>query len=109
MNAIWNIIFEWRYVIIVVIGVAIYAAFEWKKFTTLCYKVMLAAKEGAQNMVIGAGKEEEDWVVSKLMILIPIKFNIIGEDKLRIVVHWLFGKMKDLADNGHFDNSFPQE
>jgi hypothetical protein len=98
------ICWDWRFVIIVVLGVAIFAILEWNKFKTLAYQAMLTAKSLAKDYVLKSGKEQEDWVIIKMYTVMP-KLNVVPEDKLRIVIHWLFIKAKDLVDDGKLNDS----
>ncbi len=106
MNNILSGLYEWRFVLIIIGAIALYAIFEWQRFKQETFKVMLAAKKMAKDAVLKSGKEQEEWVVKKLYKLLPKSWLVfISEEKLRNIIHYLYNKAKDLADDGQLNNS----
>lgn len=107
MENIGAILWDWRFVIAVIVAVIIYAIAEWNNFKTLAYQTMLRAKSKAKDKVLTSGKEQEDWVIKSLYTILPARVRaFIGEpEALRPVVHWLYGKAKDLLDDGKLNDS----
>jgi uncharacterized protein (UPF0333 family) len=99
-------LFEYRFIIIVVLAVILYAALEWEIFKTKSYALMLKAKSMAKDNILKSGKKQEDWVVKKAYKYLPKKITIfINEQRMRKIVHYLYVKAKDLADDGEINNS----
>ena len=44
MEKILNLIWDWRFVIILVMSIALYAALQWKDFKQKAYALMIQAK-----------------------------------------------------------------
>lgn len=101
-----NFIVEYRFILLVFLGVFIFAIFEWSKFKKIAYSAILNAKSLAKDMVLKSGKQQEDWVVKKMYQYLPKGLTkFISEDNMRKVVHYLYHKIKDYIDNGKLDNS----
>jgi len=101
-----DFIVEWRYVIAVVIALVIFAVFEWGKVKEAVLKGALMAKKLAKDAVLNSGQEQEDWVVMKVYPLIPaVARVVISEAAFRKLVRWLYGKAKDLLDDGVINGS----
>jgi hypothetical protein len=107
MNNIGAVLWDWRFVIAVVVAVAVYAIAEWNNFKTLAFQAMLRAKSKAKDAVLQSGKEQEDWVCEHLYFILSARVKVFIRDPeaLRPVVHWLYQKAKDLLDDGKFNNS----
>ena len=101
-----NELFEYRFIILVVLAVVLFAILEWQKFKTVVYALMLRAKSLAKDLVLKSGEKQEDWVVQKAYLILPKKITIfINEARMRKIVHYLYVKAKDLADDGKLNNS----
>ena len=99
-------LFEFRFIIMVVLAVILYAALEWQKFKTISFALMLQAKSKAKDLILKSGKKQEDWVVKKAYQYLPRKITIfINEQRMRKIIHYLYVKAKDLADDGEINNS----
>jgi uncharacterized protein (UPF0333 family) len=99
-------LFEFRFIIIVVLAVILYAALEWQKFKSQAYALMLQAKSLAKNAILKTGKQQEEWVIKKAYQFMPKALTIfLSEQRMRKIVHCLYVKAKDLADDGEFNNS----
>lgn len=89
-------------IIFIVITIA-----EWNNTKQLAYNVMLRAKDMAKDKILNGGKEQEDWVVEKLKILLPRRLTLfIGDDLIRALVRMLYNKGLDYLDDGKFNNSY---
>jgi hypothetical protein len=104
------ILFEWRFVIAVVLAVVLYACFEWNSFKALAYSIMLNAKSKAKDAILKSGIEQENFVVDHLYELLPARVKLIIRNKemLRPIVHKLYIAMKDLIDDGKMNGSITQ-
>lgn len=98
--------YEYRYLIVAGIAIIVIALLQWEKTKTTVYNVMLRAKDLAKDKVLSCGREQEDWVVAKLKLILPKPITIfLGEDMLRTLVRFLYGKGLDYLDDGKFNNS----
>lgn len=101
-----ELIFENRYLIIAVIGVVIYSIAEWNNVKSVVYNVMLRAKDMAKDQILKGGKEQEDWVVNKLISILPLRIKLIlNEELIRLIVKNLYNTGLDLLDDGELNNS----
>lgn len=106
MNALFNFVWEYRFIIVLLIAIVMYASFEWEKFKREAYRFMLAAKKLAKDAVLNSGEEQEEWVVEKFSKVLPKSITIwLGEDRLRSIVKYLYDNMKDLIDDGKINKS----
>lgn len=97
---------EYRFIILVVLAVILFAMFEWEKFKNISYALMLQAKSRAKNYVLKSGKKQEDWVVNKAYQFLPKKITFfINEQRMRKIIHYLYVKAKDKVDDGEINNS----
>ncbi len=101
-----KIIWEYRFVILVVLAVMFYAALEWQKFKSTCYSIMLQAKSMAKDAILKSGCQQEEWVIKKAYQFLPKKITIfLNEERMRKLVHYLYIKCKDFVDDGEMNNS----
>lgn len=101
-----NLIWEFRYILVCVFGLVIFALFEWERFKSIAYKTMLQAKNLAKDAVLLSGQEQEDWVVDKLYLVMPISFRVLANrDFLRKIVKSVYNKAKDYLDDGKINGS----
>jgi len=99
-------LFEYRFIILVVLAVVLFSILEWQKFKTVIYALMLQAKILAKDLVLKSGEKQETWVVNHAYQLLPKKITIfINETRMRKIVHYLYVKAKDLVDDGKLNNS----
>lgn len=106
----WKVlVWDWRFVLAIVLGIVVYAVADWKNFKIKAYQLMLDAKSLAKDQVLKSGQEQEDWVVEKLYAVMPTKFKVfISEDLLRKIVYKSYHLAKDIIDNGKIDNSITE-
>jgi hypothetical protein len=107
MELLKKLIWEYRYILLWVISVIIYAVImgkEWCKKKAL--EVMLVAKQLSKEKVLANGKQQEDWAVKALyLILKKLKITFVTEESLRPFVHKLYINAMDIMDDGKFNNS----
>jgi hypothetical protein len=102
----WDIVWEYRFVLAVAAGVIIFALFEWQKFKTIAYSLMLQAKRLAKDAILNSGAQQEEWVVRKAYQFLPRSITVfISEERMKLIVHFLYTKAKDYMDDGEFNDS----
>lgn len=102
-----EIIWEYRYVIILVIGAALYTILEWGSVKGKILNAIVAAKDLAKDKVLHGGQAQEDWVVSRVYMIIPARVKLIlSEELLRKIIRYLYQKSMDLLDDGNINNSY---
>lgn len=98
----WDI----RYILIILAGVAFFAFFEWEKTKEITNQLMLVAKSLAKDAVLSSGQEQEDWVVQRGYALLPLPVRlVITEEVFRKIVRFLYHKAMDLVDDGKINGS----
>lgn len=101
-----NFIFKYRFIILVILAVILYAALEWQKFKTQSYALMLQAKSLAKDAILKSGAQQEEWVIKKAYQYLPKSLTIfLSEQRMRKLVHYLYVKAKDYMDDGEMNNS----
>lgn len=97
---------DYRYLIVAIVFLILVALCEWNRTKQTAYNVMLRAKDMAKDEILKGGKEQEDWVVGKLMQILPAPITIfLGEKFIRQLVKFLYEKGLDYLDDGKFNNS----
>lgn len=107
-----KVLIEWRFVIVLIIVVIIYAILEGK---SKIYQLMLqaerlakhaedVAKSGAKDLVLKSGQDQEDWVVIQIYRVIPYA-KFISQSTMHKIVKWLFHTGKDYLDDGKLNDS----
>lgn len=100
------LLWDWRFVIIVVLAFVIWAIADFKNFKLLVVQVMLIAKSKAKDLVLKSGKEQEDFVVDKVYEIMPVRLKVfISKDLLRKFVQKLYHSIKDYLDDKQLNNS----
>ena len=106
MENITKLLWDYRFIIVLALSVALYAILEWQKFKSISYGVMLQAKSLAKDKILKSGKQQEEWVVKKLYQFLPKKFTaFISESTMKKIVHYLYHQAKDYLDDGKINNS----
>lgn len=101
-----EVLWDFRYVIVFGVAVIIYSVFQWQQTKDKVHGLMLLAKQAAKDGFLNSGKEQEDWVVSMVMKLLPKSLSFfVSESAVRTLVQYLYGKAKDYLDDGVFNNS----
>lgn len=100
------LLWEYRFIIIVAIAIALYAMVAWNDFKAKAYALMLQAKRLAKDAVLKSGDEQVEWVIKKAYQFLPKSITVfISEDMMRKIVKYLYDKAKDYIDDGQFNNS----
>ena len=101
-----QVIYEYRYVLVVVVAAIVYALTNWSKTKQLVYAGIVRAKSLAKDMVLTSGQEQEDWVVETVYPLLPLPIKVvISEALFRKLVKYTYDKAKDLLDDGVINNN----
>lgn len=101
-----NKLFEYRFIIIIVLAIVLYAILEWQKFKTKAYVLMLQAKSMAKDLVLKSGDQQEAWVINKCYIFMPpVITKCISKERMKIIIHYLYAKSKDYLDDGKLNSS----
>lgn len=105
-----DLIWDYRYVIILVIGLIIYSIFEWGSVKGKILNAMVAAKDLAKDKILNGGIAQENWVVNRVYQLLPVRIKLfISEELLRKIIKYLYQKSMDLLDDGQVNNSFKED
>jgi hypothetical protein len=101
-----NILWESRFIILIILAIILYALLEWEKFKTQAYALMLQAKRQAKDAVLKSGDEQVEWIVKKAYQFMPKRWTkLISEKNMRWIVHKLYHIAKDYADDGELNES----
>lgn len=99
-------VWEYRFILLLVLAVGIYCLFEWQRAKTIAYSLMLQAKSLAKDAVLRSGKQQEEWVVKKAYQFLPKTLTLfISEDLMRKIIHKLYMSAKDYIDDGKLNSS----
>lgn len=105
-----DLIWEYRYVILLVIVGVIYTVLEWGSVKGKILNAIVAAKDLAKDKVLHGGKAQEDWVVSRVYLLLPTRVKLfLSEELLRKIIRYLYQKSMDLLDDGKVNDSFQED
>lgn len=107
MSVILAFLWEWRFVIVVVIAGILFVITHWESTKAKLYALMLQAKSLAKDEVLKSGKEQEDWVILQIVKYIPYA-KFIPDAVLRKVVHYLYIQGKDYLDDGKLNGSIAE-
>lgn len=93
------VLWEYRYIIIIFAVMAFYYFMEWQRSKIILYALMLQAKRQAGLMTGISGKEQEDWVIKKAVLVLPVSIKVfLNENVLRAIVNDLYHALDDLRD-----------
>ncbi|AWK52198.1 hypothetical protein DIC82_14845 [Clostridium beijerinckii] len=105
-----ELIWEYRYVILLVVASGVYTILEWSSVKGKILNAIVAAKDLAKDKVLHGGKAQEDWVVSRVYMILPIRIKLLlSEELLRKIIKYLYQKSMDLIDDGKVNNSYIEE
>lgn len=105
-----ELVWEYRYVIILVIGAALYTILEWGSVKGKILNAIVAAKDLAKDKILHGGKAQEDWVVSRVYLVLPNRIKLfLSEELLRKIIRYLYQKSMDLLDDGKVNDSFTED
>ncbi|CAM2938986.1 hypothetical protein HAHI6034_05830 [Hathewaya histolytica] len=106
MKNISNLLWEYRFIIVLLVSIVLYIVLEWEKFKRVSYGVMLQAKSLAKDKILKSGKQQEEWVVKKMYQFLPKALTVfISDEVMKKIVHFLYVKGKDYLDDGKLNNS----
>jgi hypothetical protein len=106
MTTFLSLAWEYRFMILVIVAVILYALFEWQSFKSKCYGIMLQAKRKAKDAILKSGDEQAEWVVKKAYQWLPRRLTMfISESMMRKIIYYLYHKSKDYIDDGQINNS----
>ena len=101
-----QLIWEYRFFIIIGLVVILFCILEWQRAKTIAYSLMLQAKSLAKDAVLKSGQQQEEWVVKKAYQFLPKSITLfISEEVMRKLIHYLYSKAKDYLDDGQINNS----
>ncbi len=102
MENLLTLIWEWRYLVLYVLAIIIFAVFQGKQWLkSQAYAFMLLAKSKAKDGILNSGQAQEDWVVEALYIILKkLKIPFVSKDILRTIVKNLYSVAKDCLDDG---------
>jgi hypothetical protein len=106
MNDVGMFLWEYRFILILVLAVVLYAITQWKEFKSRAYALMLQAKRLAKDAVLKSGDEQVEWIIKRAYQYLPKSVMLfIGESNLRKIIKWLYDKAKDWIDDGQINGS----
>lgn len=106
MEEMQTFIWNFRYVLTAGVAFVIYGLVEWDYTKKKIYKSIISAKQLAKEGVLTCGKEQEDWVVAKLMIILPPQVKLfLNEEIIRMLVQTFYKNAIDLLDDGKLNKS----
>lgn len=106
LETIKTVIWEYRFIIMCVIAVGIFALMQWQVVKSRLYALMLQAKRMAKDAVLDSGQDQVDWVVDKAYKYLPPFFTVfISKDVLKRIIGYLYNKAQDYLDDGELNNS----
>lgn len=106
MKSVLSVLWDFRFIIMVILGIALFAIFQWQQFKVEAYKLMLQAKRLAKDAVLKSGDEQVEWILKRAYQFLPRSFMIfISEERLRIILKYLYSKLKDYIDDGELNSS----
>jgi hypothetical protein len=101
-----NFIWEYRFIIIAVVAIVLYALFQWNVVKAKLYALMLQAKSLAKDAVLKSGTEQVNWVVEKAYVILPkVITAFVPVSTMETVINYLYSKGKDLLDDGKINGS----
>lgn len=110
LEKILAIIWEWRFIIALVIGAIFFCLFEWQKAKVMIYAGIAQAKRYAKDQVLRNGKQQEEYVVKLALQYLPLALRLfLGEKGIRILVKYLYQKLGDYIDDGVLNNTYKLE
>lgn len=114
MNTVFNFITNYGLIVVLLIAIVFYIIAEWNTVKVIIYQAMLLAKKLAKEKILDGGKAQEDWVVENIYDLLPKRISIlmkafVSDERLRIIVHYLYTVAKDKLDDGTINGSIKEE
>lgn len=105
-----NIVWELRFILLLMIAAVLFCLFEWEKAKRIIYAGIAQAKRYAKDQILKNGKQQEEYVVRLVLQRLPLSLRLfIGEATLRQIVRWLYKKLMDYMDDGVLNESYKIE
>jgi len=102
-----NLIWEYRFVLLLIMAVFL---FQWEIAKTRIYAAIAQAKRYAKDQILKNGAQQEEYVVKLMLYKLPLSLKLfIGEGTLRQIVKWLYRKLMDYMDDGILNDSYKIE
>jgi uncharacterized protein involved in exopolysaccharide biosynthesis len=100
-------IWEWRFIIVLVVAGVLYCCFEWEKAKKMIYAGIAQAKRYAKDQVLKNGAQQEEYVVKLMLEKLPLSLRLfMGEELIRNIVQRLYSKLGDYMDDGVLNESY---
>jgi len=110
IKTVLSILWEWRFVISLIIGFSLFCIMEWEKAKSMMYAGIAQAKRYAKDQILKNGAQQEEYVVKLMLEKLPLAWRIfLSEDKIRKIVKWLYSKLADYMDDGLLNESYKIE
>lgn len=110
LEKILFILWEFRFIIALVIGAIFFCLFEWEKAKRVLYAGIAQAKRFAKDQVLKNGKQQEEYVVKLALQYLPLSLRLfLGEKSIRILVRYLYSKLGDYIDDGLINSTYKLE
>lgn len=110
MEKLLSIIWEWRFIIILLVAAVLYCCFEWEKAKRIIYAGIAQAKRYAKDQILKNGAQQEEYVFKLMLQRLPLALRLfLGETLIRKIVKWLYSKLADYIDDGILNESFKIE
>lgn len=100
-----DFLFQWRYVILSLLGIIGFAIYDFQAFKTQLRNLIFIIEGESRKFVLN-NLQKENWVVTKIEILFPKTFHLLGEKNVRLLVAWIIKKAKSALENNKIDKSF---
>ncbi|HUV84227.1 MAG TPA: hypothetical protein VMV86_00875 [Methanosarcinales archaeon] len=110
LEKIFNILWEWRFIILLAVSGILFCLFEWERAKTFIYAGIAQAKRYAKDQVLKNGKQQEEYVVKLALQYLPLSLRIfLSEKGIRILVRYLYSKLGDYIDDGIINETYKLE
>ena len=108
---LWKeLLWDYRFILILLVVFILYCVFEWGNVKGQILKAIVAAKDLAKDKILHGGQAQEDWVVSRVYLILPLRVKLLlSEELLRKIIRYLYQKCMDLLDDGQVNNSFKDQ
>lgn len=112
MQTILNFIWEYRLVIIALVGFTAYVIFNPEYFKKKVIEFELIAKSMAKDGVLRTSQEQADWVLESVITYLGNSkrwgfiVNLIGRDRMKSIVKVLYDSAFDMLDDGKINGSY---
>ena len=103
LMALW----EWRFVIMLIVSAIFYCLFERERSRKMIYAGIAQAKRYAKDQILKNGAQQEEYVIKLMLEKLPLSLRLfMGEDEIRYLVKKLYGKLCDYIDDGTLNESY---